>query len=122
MHVKFYLVTKAIELFYPKNYEEIKKNYNINSDNITPILYGYRYILNELSSENKNGIYYPIYSDLNLLKERLYPGNDSEYNKEFSKIINHFKSKPNEGCYICLCKDCYYHSIPSASHHQKKAI
>ena len=107
-------LTKAIELFYnPKNYEEIKKNYNINSDNITSILYGYRYILNELSSENKNGIYYPIYSDLNLLKERLYPGNDSEYNKEFSKIINHFKSKPNEGCYICLCKDCYYHSIPS---------
>ena len=107
-------LTKAIELFYdPKNYEEIKKNYNINSDNITPILYGYRYILNELSSENKNGIYYPIYSNLNLLKEGLYPGNDSEYNKEFSKIINHFKSKPNEGCYICLCKDCYYHSIPS---------
>lgn len=22
-------------------------------------------------------------------------------------------SKPNEGCYICLCKECYYHSIPS---------
>jgi len=107
-------LTKAIELFYdPKNYEENKKNYNINSDNITPILYGYRYVLNELSSENKNGIYYPIYSNLNLLKEGLYPGNDSEYNKEFSKIINHFKSKPNEGCYICLCKDCYYHSIPS---------
>ena len=108
------LKAKAIELFYnPKSYEEIKNNYNINSDNITEILYGYRYILNELSSENKNGIYYPIYSDINLLKDKFYPGNDSEYNKEFSKIINHFKSKPNEGCYICLCKDFYYHSIPS---------
>ena len=108
------LLTKAIELFYePNKYEEIKKKFNINTENITPILYGYRYILNELSSENKNGIYYPIYNNIKLLEEKLYPGNDSAYNKEFSKVINHFKSKPNEGCYICLCKDCYYHSIPS---------
>ena len=56
------LLSKAIELIYdPNKYEEIKNCFHINSDNIIPILYGYRYILNELSYENKNGIYYSIY-------------------------------------------------------------
>ena len=27
--------------------------------------------------------------------------------------MNHFKSKSNEGCYACLCKNWFYHSIPS---------
>ena len=111
-----HLLLKAIQLLYdPESYSKKKQYYNINSNNITPILYGYRYVLNELSSENKNGIYYPIYNISNAddLKEKFYPGNDTKYSIEFYKIVNHFKSKPNEGCYICLCKDWYYHSIPS---------
>ena len=104
------LLSKAIELFYdPNKFEEIKDCFHINSDNIISILFGYRYILNELSSENQNGIYYSIYkkSNFNYLKEKLYPGNDTEYNREFSKIVEHFKT--NESCYICLCKKYSYH-------------
>ena len=40
-------------------------------------------------------------------KEKFYPGNDTEYNREFSKIVEHFKT--NESCYICLCKKYSYH-------------
>ena len=45
------------------------------------------------------------------MKEKFYPGNDSKYNKVYSSIINHFKAKPNEGCYICQCKKGYYRSV-----------
>ena len=45
------------------------------------------------------------------MKEQFYPGNDSLYNKVYSSIINHFKSKPNEGCYVCQCKKGYYLSF-----------
>ena len=27
--------------------------------------------------------------------------------------MKHFKSKSNEGCQVCLCKNWFYHSIPS---------
>ena len=27
-------------------------------------------------------------------------------------IIKHFKEKPNEGCYVCLCEKGYIHSVP----------
>ena len=47
------------------------------------------------------------------MKEKLYPGNDTKPNKIYYNIINHFKSKPEEGCYICLCEKRYYHSLPS---------
>ena len=110
------LLLKAFELFYEKNkFSEIKKNLKIDSRNIKPILFGFRYCLNELSSKKTRGIYYPLYNinNINLLKERLYPGNDTKLNSVYSDIINHFKSKPDEGCYVCLCKDWYYHSIPS---------
>ena len=46
------------------------------------------------------------------MKEKLYPGNDAEYNKKFYKIINHFESKPKESCYICLCKNWFYLGFP----------
>jgi len=107
---------KAVELLYsPKKYEEIKKKYEINSNNILPILYGYRYVLNELSSENENNIYYSLYEKKNFeyLESKFYPGNNIKYNRAYSNIINHFKFKSNEGCYVCLCKNWYYHSIPS---------
>ncbi len=108
------LLSEAIKLFYdPTKYSTIKKRFNISSENIKPLLFSYRYCLNELSSKNTRGIYYPLYdiSNINYLKEQYYPGNDTKYNKVYSHIINHFKTKPNEGCYVCLCKKQYYRSV-----------
>ena len=114
---------EAIKLFYDSTkYIKIKRSFNINSENIKPLLFGYRYCLNELSIKNTRGIYYPLYdsNNINYLKEQFYPGNDSKYNKLYSNIINHFKTKPNEGCYVCLCKNGYYRSVragfPNATH------
>jgi hypothetical protein len=110
------LLFKAIELFYnPEKYKTIKGNFKINSNNIKAILFGYRYCLNELFSEKKRGIYYPLYTDNSskYLTEQFYPGNDSKPNHLYCKIINHFKNKPNEGCYVCLCKTGFYHSVKS---------
>ena len=109
-------LSKATELIYdPRKYEEIKNKYKLNSDNIIPILYGYRYVLNELISDNENSFYHFIYNRSNFdnIKNNFYPGNNTQYNKGYSNIMNHFKSKSNEGCYVCLCKNWFYHSIPS---------
>ena len=51
------------------------------------------------------------------LKERFYPGSDTKeepYYDLYYNIEKHFKQKPNEGCYVCLCdhNQGYYHSIP----------
>ena len=115
---EYKLLFKAIELFYdPTKYREIKKGFNINANNIKAILFGYRYCLNELSFKNERGIYYPLYdinNYKNYLKEQYYPGNDIKPNKIYSSIINHFNTKPNEGCYVCLCKKGgFYHSVKS---------
>ena len=111
------ILLKAIQLFYdPKKYKEIKNSFKINSKNIKALLFGLRYCLNELSSKNTKGIYFPLYNsnNINYLKDYLYPGNDTKPNKVYSSIINHFKIKPNEGCYVCLCKNGgYYHSVKS---------
>ena len=108
------VLLKAIDIFYnPTKYKVIKKNYNLNFNNIKPLLFGYRYCLNELS--NKKGIYYHLYGKeyKKYLTEKLYPGNDTQVNLVYSDIINHFKFKPEEGCYVCLCQNWYYHSIRS---------
>ena len=117
------LLFNAIQLFYDSTkYDSMKKRFNINSENIKPLLFGYRYCLNELSYKNTRGIYYPLYNsnNINYLKEQYYPGNDTKYNKVYSNIIHHFKTKPNEGCYVCLCKNQSYRSIkagfPSYKH------
>ena len=50
------------------------------------------------------------------LKGYFYPGNDPKPNNIYSiysKIINHFTPKPNEGCYVCLCEKVCYHSVKS---------
>ena len=109
-------VLKALEIFYePQKYKEITKKYNISSYNIKPFLFGYRYCLNELASENLNGIYYSLYdiNKLNYLKDKFYPGNDTKSNLVFYQIINHFKNKPKEGCYVCLCPKMFYLCVPS---------
>jgi hypothetical protein len=111
------LIFKAIILLYnPTKYKEIKRSFKINSNNSKDILFGYRYCLNTLSLKKVNGIYYPLYDNnyLNFLKDQFYPGNDTAPNYVYSSIMNHFKTKPNEGCYVCLCKkDGYYHCIKS---------
>ena len=48
----------------------------------------------------------------------MFPGSDTSEEplyELFYKIENHFKFKPDEGCYVCLCNKGgkgYYHSIP----------
>ena len=116
--------SKLLEfMFNPKKYIEIKKEYEINSQNIEALLYGYRYCLNELSSNEDDDYdnHDYIYSIDNLskttyLSNKYYPGADiteEPYYELYSKIINHFKYKPNEGCYVCLCNKGFYHSVPS---------
>jgi hypothetical protein len=99
------LLFKVIQLFHdPTTSKRIKEDFKINSTNIKPLLFGYRFCLNEISS--KKGIYYPLYDSNNIkyLESKLYPGNDTKPNELYSNIINHFKNKPNEGCYVCLFK------------------
>ena len=105
-------------LFDPKEYENIKKLYGIS--NIESILFGYRYCLNELANEYEEGEY--IYSSLydrdkiDYLSKKYYPGSDTKkepYYELYNKINNHFEEKPNEGCFVCLCKNGFYHSVVS---------
>jgi len=110
------LLLKAIQLFYdPEKYKKIKESFKFNSNNIKSILFGYRYCLNELSTKKKKGIYYPIYDEdyQKHLSEHFFPGNDSKTHDIYSKIMEHFDTKPNEGCYVCLCKNGFYHSVKS---------
>ena len=110
------LLLKAIELFYnPDTYDKIKGEYGINSNNNMSFLFGYRFCLNVIFSNNSDGIYHSLYEGdkIDYLKEKFYPGNDAKVNLVYSQILNHFKTKPEEGCYICLCKNWYYHSVSS---------
>ena len=109
-------------LFEKDKYLDFKKAYKINSDDIEVFLYGYRYCLNEISEEyddKKDYIYASLYnnSNLNYLDKNFYPGSDTKeeepYYDLYNKIENHFKENPNQGCYVCLCKKGYYHSVPS---------
>jgi len=107
---------KALSLlFNTKIYNDISQKYNINSTNIKPFIFGFRFCLNELSIKKQNGIYYSLYDEknINFLKEKLYPGNDTKFNLVYSQIINHFRYKPKAGCYICLCQKMFYHCVES---------
>ena len=109
-------------LFDKKKYLQIKEAYQINPDDIKAILFGYRYCLNEISEkyEDKNDYIYAVLYDnnenLNYIHKYFYPGSDIKeeepYYELYNKIENHFKEKPNQGCYICLCNKGYYHSVP----------
>jgi len=110
------ILLKSIKLFYdPETFNNIKTTYEINSNNIGSILFGYRICLNEIYNKKDRGIYYPLYieNNINKINDKYYPGNDTEFNLANYEVINHFKSKPEEGCYVCLCEKRYYHSIPS---------
>ena len=111
------LLFKAIQLFYDsEKYKDIKNSFRIDSNNIKSLLFGYRYCLNELSSKTQKGIYYSLYGSEyeKCLKEKYFPGNDTKPNEVYSSIINHFKTNPKEGCYVCLCQEGgYYHLVKS---------
>ena len=107
-------------LFEKDTYKEIKKEYSIDSKDIDALLYGYRYCLNEVKDKEGDYIYSYLYNQNNLsdFDQKFYPGNDNNNKEEsyyelYNKIVNHFKEKPNEGCYVCLCDKGYYHSVPS---------
>ena len=91
-------ILKYIQIFI-KIY--VKEKYHINSSNIEAILYGYRYCLNELLSDeddnnnDKDYIYSCLYDKANIkyLAEKYYPGSDTRdepYFDLFSKIQKTF--------------------------------
>ena len=105
-------------LFKKDVYIDIKKEYKINSDDINALLYGYRYCLNEVKDKEGDYIYSYLYnkSKLSDFDQKFYPGNDNNnidkpYYELYNKIVNNFKEKPDEGCYVCLCDKGYYHSV-----------
>ena len=104
----------AVEILYnPRIFKEHKRSGKIDSDSINPLLFGYRYCLNILYSKTRDGLYYQLYirNNVNYISENFFPGNDTKYNSVYSNIKNHFKSKQDEGCYVCLCRDWYYYSV-----------
>ena len=65
---------------------------------------------------DKDYIYSSLYKreNNNYLSSYYYPGSDIKeepYYDLYSKIRNHFIEKPKEGCYVCLCKKGFYHSV-----------
>ena len=61
-------------------------------------------------------IYASLYdrNKISYLIEKCYPGSNPEDEPKYqllNQIINHFKEKPNDGCYVCLCEKGYYHSV-----------
>ena len=109
-----------MKLFFNKEtFQKIKEEYKINSDDIIALLYGYRYCLNEAKRKGGENIYSYLYDKNNIedFHEKFYPGNDNSNGQPlyelYSDIINHFKEKPEEGCFVCLCEKGFYHSVPS---------
>ena len=102
-------------LFNPEKYQKLENELNISPDNLNIILHSYRYFINEIYSNSQNNIYSPIYGrhiDIKKLNNNFYPGNDIK-NKRihliYSKIVNHFETTPDKGCFVCLCEEggCY---------------
>ena len=101
-------------------YENLKKNkidlFVIDSEFLNILLFSYRYCLNELNSNNINSIYSFLYNKKNIqnINQYYYPGNDIKnipIYELYSKIDNHFNKKIKYGCFVCLCKKGYYHSV-----------
>lgn len=107
---------KAIKLFYdPAKFSKIKKEFEIDNDILKILIFSYRYCINELNSNTKNSIFGLFYdkNKINEINKYYYPGNDIKnipIYDVYIKILNHFKEKPKQGCFICMCKDGYYYS------------
>ena len=112
-------IFSAIKILYePEKYDKIQKELGISSDNLNIILHSFRYFINELNSNSQNNVYSLLqgrHLDQTKFKKSLYPGNDIKnipIYSIYSKIIDHFSNVPNQGCFVCLCKEGgHYHII-----------
>ena len=118
-------ISKALKLFYdPTKYEKIKNQNDFNNDIIKIIIYSYRYCLNEIVSGSKSSIY-GLFYDKNKIQDinkYYYPGNDIKDNPTYDvyiKILNHFKEKPKQACFICMCNEGYYYSTRDEEPNEK---
>ena len=111
------LISLMKYIFDKETYLKIKNDYEINSEDIEALLYGYRYCLNEMIEGEGNYIYSYLYKRANSdFNKKFYPGNDNKnepYYELYNNIVNHFKEKPTEGCFVCLSDKEYYHSVKS---------
>ena len=118
-------ISKALKLFYePTKFEKIKNQNGINNDIIKMIIYSYRYCLNEIESGSKSSIYGLFYNKNKIqdINKYYYPGNDIKDNPTYDvyiKILNHFKEKPKQACFICMCKEGYYYSTRDEEPNEK---
>ena len=120
-------LSKAIKILYDTSkYSAIKKDFEKKEDifNIKIMIYSYRYFINEIYSGEKQKIY-SLFYEKNKKKEInkfYYPGNDIQnlpiYNI-YIKILNHFKEKPKQACFICMCSDGYYYSTRDEEPNEK---
>jgi len=112
-------IFNAIKILYDPNiFKKFKNDIGLTSDNLNIIFHSYRYFINELSSNSSNNIYnifYSRYLNIDKINKSFFPGNDIQnlpIYALFSKIEEHFKNIPNQGCFVCFCnKGGYYHSI-----------
>ena len=112
-------IYNAIKLLYdPQKFKKLKNDIGITPDSLNIILHSYRYFLNELNANHKDSVFSAFYSkyiNISKINSHFYPGNDIRnipIYSIFSKVENHFKETPNQGCFVCLCnKGGYYHSI-----------
>ena len=119
-------IFSAIKLLYnPEKYKKIESELNITPDKLNIILHSYRYFINELYSNSQNSVYSIFYGrhvDLKKINNNYYPGNDIK-NKPiyslYSKIVYHFQNYPNQGCFICLCQQGYYHCVKGEIQNKK---
>ena len=111
------LISLMKYIFDKESYLKIKKDYEINSEDIEALLYGYRYCLNEILEGEGDYIFSYLYKRNNRdYDKKFYPGNDNKnepYYELYNNIVNHFKEKSTEGCFVCLCDKGYYHSVKS---------
>ena len=118
-------ISSAIKLFYdPKKYEKIKKDFEINGEVHKILLYSYRYCLNEINSNSKTSIFSLFYdkSKIKDINKYYYPGNDIKNNQIYDvyiKILNHFKNKQKQACFICMCEKAYYYSTRDEEPNEK---
>ena len=106
-----------------------EKEKNIIPENLNIILQSYRYFINEISSNSRNsifGVFYERYIETIKINDYYYPGNDIKDKpiySIYSKIIQHFKNNPSEGCFVCLCKEGgFYHNIKGGIPKEKKYL
>lgn len=107
-------------IFEKETYKKFKEYYEINTEDIESLLYGYRFCLNEVKSlknRDEDYIYSYLYNKdkLDDFDKKYYPGNDNNkdepYYELYNRIIKHFEEYPDDGCYVCLYNKGYYHSV-----------